>query len=123
MAVAPGGKGYWLVDAAGNVYAYGDAATLPALDHHHPIKGIVADPRGGYWLYTGYGNVHNSAGASWYGSPNESHVGTRSIVGMAVAPGGKGYWLVDAAGNVYAYGDAATLPAIAHTHPIKGIVP
>jgi len=105
------------------VYAYGDAAKLPALTPAHPVKGIVADPRGGYWLYTAYGNVHNSAGASWYGSPNASHTGTTSIVGMAAAPGGKGYWLVDSAGDVYAYGDAATLPALTPAHPIKGIVP
>ena len=123
MASTANGRGYWLVASSGRVYAYGDAAALPALAHAHPIKGIVADPSGGYWLYTAYGNVYYSSGAGWYGSPYASRVGTSSIVGMASTANGKGYWLVDSAGNVYPYGDAASLAALAHAHPIKGIAP
>jgi Domain of unknown function (DUF1906) len=122
MASTVDGHGYWLVDSAAKVFPYGDAASLRALGHSHPIKGIVADPNGGYWLYTAYGNVYNSAGVPFFGSPFASHDQLSSIVGMGATADGRGYWLVSSAGNVYAYGDAAPLPALAPSHPINGIV-
>ena len=122
MASTVDGRGYWLVDSAAKVFRYGDAASVPALAHSHPIKGIVADPNGGYWLYTAHGNVYNSAGAGFYGSPFASRDHLSSIVGMGATANGRGYWLITSAGKVYAYGDAASLLALAHSHPIKGIV-
>ncbi len=122
MASTVDGRGYWLVDSAAKVFRYGDAASVPALAHSHPIKGIVADPNGGYWLYTAHGNVYNSAGAGFYGSPFASRDHLSSIVGMGATANGRGYWLITSAGKVYAYGDAASLLALAHSQPIKGIV-
>ena len=78
---------------------------------------------GSYWLYTAYGNVYNSSGAGWYGSPFANRAGASAIVAMGSTANGRGYWLVDSAGKVYAYGDAGSLPALAHRHPIKGIAP
>jgi Rv2525c-like, glycoside hydrolase-like domain len=121
MAATSNGKGYWLVDAAGTVFAYGDAARLPALRHANPIKGIVAAPGGGYWLYTAYGNVYRTDGASWYGSPSGGRFRGNSITGMAATADAKGYWLVAAGGAVFAYGDAAKIPVPPHPHPIAGM--
>lgn len=104
------------------MYAYGDAASLPAISPAHPIVGIVAAPGGGYWLYTAYGNVYNSHGTAWYGSPFVSRVGSSSIAGMAGTQDGKGYWLVNSAGDVYAYADAVSLPSLAHAQTIRGVV-
>jgi len=78
---------------------------------------------GSYWLYTTHGNVYNSAGAAFYGSPFASRVSTSAIVGMASTADGRGYWLGAATGNVYAYGGAASPPALAHAQPLLGIVP
>jgi hypothetical protein len=122
MAPTPDGQGYWLTSAAGTVFAFGDAASLPAPQHRHPIRGIVAAPGGGYWVYTAYGNVYATSGTALYGSPAGGGFRGSTIVGMAATADGGGYWLVSATGRVFAYGDAASLPAVRHRHPIRGIV-
>jgi hypothetical protein len=83
---------------------------------------VKRTPTNGYWLYSGYGNVYASVGASWYGSAANSQVGFDSIVGMAATSNGKGYWLADAAGNVYPYGNAPTRTNPIPYHPVIGIV-
>jgi hypothetical protein len=121
MTATSDGRGYWLVGSGGRVFAYGDAATYPALRHAHAIKGIVAAPGGGYWLYTSYGNVYGTSGTAWYGSPAGYGFRGATITGMAPTRDGKGYWLVDAAGKVFAFGDATGYPALRHAHPVTGI--
>jgi hypothetical protein len=122
MASTADGKGYWLVDRAGAVFAFGDATRASTTHPVHGVKGIVAAAGGGYWLYTAQGNVYNSAGTPWYGSPAGGGFRGSSITGMAATADGRGYWLVDAAGKVFAFGDAAKLPAVRHSYPISGIV-
>jgi hypothetical protein len=82
----------------------------------------VLSPTPFYWLYTAYGNVNQSFGTAFYGSPYSSRFRANTITGMAATPDGKGYWLTTTTGHVYAYGDAARLPDPRHTHPITGIV-
>jgi hypothetical protein len=115
-------RGYWLVTATGKVFQFGDAAALPPVPHGHRIKGIVAAAGGGYWLYTAQGNVYPSAGTRWYGSPAGSGRRGPSITGVAATADGAGYWAVNSRGTVFAFGDAANLPPIPHTHRIIGIV-
>jgi hypothetical protein len=122
MAATADGKGYWLVGIAGRVFAYGDAASSSAPRRARTIRGIVAAPGGGYWLYTTHGNVYSSQGTAWYGSPASGGYRGSSIVGMAVTADGKGYWLVSATGRVFAFGDAAGYPAPRHAHPLSGII-
>jgi hypothetical protein len=120
LARTPDLDGYWLTDASGHVYPYGDAAAHPAIRPAHPIIGIAAVP-GGYLLYSAYGNVYNSSGASWYGSPAAAGMHLSDITGLAPTADGRGYWLTDAAGHVYPYGDAATEGSVRPAHPITGI--
>jgi hypothetical protein len=122
MASTPDKNGYWLVNTAGKVYAYGDAPKLPHMTPQYPIEGIVAAKTGGYWLYTAHGNVYSSAGTAWYSSPAADHVRGFSITGMAATTDGGGYWLVTASGRVYAFGDAQHLPPVPHANAIEGIV-
>jgi hypothetical protein len=126
MAPTPDGKGYWMVDSSGRVYHYGDAQALTQyVSPNHPwISGIVASPRGGYWLYTASGTVYTSAHATWYGSPWASHIRDYHFTGMAPTADGKGYWMVDSSGHVYHYGDAPGLATgiSSHSPPINGIV-
>jgi hypothetical protein len=116
------GKGYWVVNARGKVFHFGDAAALPPVAHSHRIRGIVAAPGGGYWLYTRHGNVYSSAGTEWFGSPVVSGHHRSPIRDMTATLDGQGYWLVNSASRVFAYGDAAVLPPVAHAHPIIGLV-
>ena len=120
-AATPDGKGYWVVTWGGRVFQFGDAAALPAVSHAHPVRGIVAASRRGYWLYTAYGNVYASRGTRRYGSPATSGYVGASIKGMAATPDGRGYWLVDSQGSVFNFGDASASPPVTPVNPIIGI--
>jgi hypothetical protein len=121
MAATADGRGYWLVSTSGRVFAYGDAAWLGGPRHAQRVRGIVAAPGGGYWVYAANGTVSPSPGTAWYGAPAASGFHGRSIVGMAATADGSGYWLVSAAGRVFAFGDAADPPAPGHGRRIAGI--
>lgn len=121
MAATRDGKGYWLVTKKGRVFSFGDASRFPAIKPAHLVKGIVAAPGGGFWLYTTHGNVYGSLGTPWYRSPAANGFSGSSIEGMAATPDGNGYWLVTSNDAVLAYGDAATLSSPHGGHPIAGI--
>jgi hypothetical protein len=76
----------------------------------------------GYWLYSARGSVFASAGTTWFGSLPWRRVRTTSVVGMASAADGRGYWLASSSGRVYSFGDAAKLRVSAHGHRVAGIV-
>lgn len=121
MASTPDGRGYWLLASTGAVYDFGDASPRRVRRHRRPVKGIVASPEGGYWLYTAQGDVY-ADGTRSYGSPVAQHIHTAAIVGMAATPDGRGYWLVSSTGVVYHYGDAGAFPLQRRRQPIEGIV-
>ena len=111
MAPTPDGKGYWLAQAGGGVYSYGDAqfhGSLPGLGitPAQPITGI-AGYFGGYWLVGADGGVYSFGNAKFFGSlPGLGIVPNAPIVGIVATPTGQGYWLVGADGGVFAFGDA-----------------
>ncbi|HEX8002359.1 MAG TPA: hypothetical protein VF519_06655 [Mycobacteriales bacterium] len=101
------GQGYYEVNAAGNVYAYGSAtfhgSPAPAPS---PVVGIAAKPGGGgYWITTARGHVYGYGTAGYFGGA-DSLVLNKPIVGIAATPSGNGYWLVGADGGIFNYGDA-----------------
>lgn len=67
------GKGYWIVDSTGAVFAYGDATYHGGANNEHlnaPIIGIAATPtNGGYWLLAQDGGVFAYGDAAFYGAP------------------------------------------------------
>lgn len=113
MAPSPDGKGYWLSQAQGGVFSYGDArfyGSLPGegLAPTAPITAMAAAPGGGYWLAGADGGVFAFGNARYYGSlPAEHITPAGSVVGITATPDGGGYWLVGADGGVFAFGDAA----------------
>ena len=116
MASTPDGRGYWLAQAGGGVYAYGDAGfsgSLPGLgiDPKAPIVGMVATHDGrGYWLVGADGGVYAFGDARYFGSlPGAGVAPAGPIVGIAATPGGGGYWLLGSDGGVFAFGDAPFL--------------
>ncbi len=113
MTSSPNGRGYWLAQAGGGVFAFGDAGfygSLPGLGvtPAAPVVGIASTPDGkGYWLVGADGGVFAFGDASFYGSLPGDHISPYGvIVGIASTPDGKGYWLVGADGGVFAFGDA-----------------
>ena len=99
----PDAGGYWLATAHGRVYGFGDAKVYGsmatcALGQGH--RGHHQGPRwaGGYWLFGVDGGVFAFGDAGYFGSAGASHLGA-AVVGMAVAPAGRGYLLATSKGG------------------------
>ncbi|HUD08243.1 MAG TPA: hypothetical protein VMQ52_04145 [Candidatus Saccharimonadales bacterium] len=107
IAAMPDGKGYWLANANGTVFHFGDAVAYGSADLGLTSKvvGIAATPDGkGYWLVTDTGKVYPFGDAGFFGSISGPAIQT--IVGISTTPNGKGYLLVSYTGAVYRFGDA-----------------
>ncbi len=96
-------------------------ATATSVPSSSAPSAVVLSTTPLYWLYTAYGNVNQSLGTAWYGSPTANHYRGASIVGMAGTLDGKGYWLATSTGGVYAYGDAKRVRP-PRARRVKGIV-
>ncbi len=72
MAANPPGSGYWIVDARGDVDAFGAAANYGSMTGtplNAPITHIVSTPDGrGYWLVAADGGTFSFGDAEFYGS-------------------------------------------------------
>jgi L,D-peptidoglycan transpeptidase YkuD (ErfK/YbiS/YcfS/YnhG family) len=105
-----GCDGFWVVNGAGQVSAFGAAGWLGDLRHQHldaPIVGMAATPDGGgYWLVAADGGIFSFGDAAFHGSVG-GHPLVRPVVGMAATADGGGYWLVAADGGIFSFGDAA----------------
>ena len=81
--------GYWVVDSAGRVHAYGGAANFGSAPArlNQPIVGVVATSDGlGYWLVAKDGGVFAFGDASYAG--NAMGTGSNgSVVGITAVPG------------------------------------
>jgi hypothetical protein len=120
---------FWLADAQGAVWNFGDAGALGSaagLPLNHPIVTISAtkDDRG-YWLVASDGGVFAYGDASFYGSTGSIAL-NKPIVGMAPTSDGKGYWLVASDGGIFSFGDAGFDGSTGSIHlvqPIAGMAP
>jgi hypothetical protein len=112
-------KGYWLADADGGVYTFGDAPFYGSLGggpRNSPIVEIVtageplAGVTDGYWLIDAAGDVYTFGAAPFFGSLGGVRLDA-PIVGMVAQWNGDGstepigYWLVAADGGVFTFGD------------------
>ena len=117
--------GYWLVDAAGGVHAYGNAlfrGDLANVRLASPIVGMTRKPdRAGYWLLGRDGGVFTFGGASFYGSTGAIHL-NRPVVSMAATVAGHGYWFVASDGGIFSFGDANFYGSTGAIHLNKPIV-
>ena len=121
--------GYYLVNANGKVWGFGDAnavATLswPVADNNNAdlatVTGFAADPvKNGYWeigtplCYSSFGcygftdsPLASFGGAKDYGDPANPPAGV-TFTGIASSADGKGYWVLLSNGTVENFGDAA----------------
>ena len=123
IASDPAAPGYWLLDADGNVQAFGAARSFGSRSLHDAVA-IAGSPGGeGYWVVTSLGHVFAFGGAPWVGSAADRHLAS-PVVGIASAPSGRGYWLVTRQGQVLGYGDVAATssePAVAPGASVVGV--
>jgi hypothetical protein len=106
---APNGcPGYWIVNAGGSVFTFGNAPYLGGLNGSvaTPVIDIIATPDGaGYWLVTANGTVRAFGDAASFGDMS-GHQLNGQIIAMATTPDGLGYWLVGSDGGIFSFGDA-----------------
>ena len=103
-ASASKGPGLWVVASDGTIAALGGAPPL-ALTHRprSPIVAAAALPdRNGLWVVTAAGVVSTAGRAHAY--RGDRVVG--NVAGIAATPDGRGYWLANRDGDVFAFGDA-----------------
>jgi hypothetical protein len=124
LAPTKDGNGYWLAQASGGVFSYGDATFYGSLPGEGivpgaSIVGITSTPDGrGYWLVGGDGGVFSFGDAKFYGSLPQQHtvpsapylaLTADTIVGITADPAGGGYWLIGEDGGVFSFGAAPYL--------------
>jgi hypothetical protein len=99
------GTGYYEVDAAGDVAAFGAATCYGAMTGTHlnkPIVGMAVDrSTGGYWLVASDGGIF-SFNAPYLGSMGGTTL-NKPVVGMTATLNGTGYWLVASDGGVFSF--------------------
>jgi hypothetical protein len=109
MAVTPGGNGYWLLDAGGNVHPFGNAveygSAAPYLGNEQAVGIAVANGGKGYWIASNNGSVFGFGDAPYFGSAFP-YIGNEQVVAIVAAPGGNGYWILSNNGSVFGFGDA-----------------
>ena len=101
-------SGYWMLDRAGTVYAFGDAT-----DHGDATVATAVDieptPTGlGYWIVDSRGIVVGLGDARSLGAA-PTLAGGETVTSMSATPTGAGYWLFTTSGRAFAYGDAPKL--------------
>ena len=107
------GKGYFMVSANGGVFSFGDAryegSCASAGGCKAPVRAIVPDGPGGYWLLLSncqtlaMGSIPNIASLDCQHYAKSHGV---SAVAAARTPNGHGYWALLSNGVVFAEGDA-----------------
>ena len=120
------GTGYYEVDAAGDVAAFGAATCYGALTGSHlnkPIVGMAVD-RQHRWLLAG---GRRTAASSRSMPPFSVQLGgmhlNKPVVGVTATLNGTGYWLVASDGGVFSFNAAfqGSTGGVALTKPVVGI--
>ncbi len=130
------GAGYWVVTSSGTVTSYGDAPGSDTANNTNIVSMVVDTTGTGYWTVSALGAVNAYGSAVYYGSIGQvnpsapsggSNVDTPKgfIVGIATTHDGKGYWLTDTYGEVFAFGDAVSYGSastLSLNKPVDGIM-
>ena len=127
-AVTATGRGTWVADAQGRVYATGDAPTfgdLGALALNQPVRGFTPTVTGrGYWMVASDGGIFAFGDAGFFGSTGSIRL-NQPITGMAPTPSGRGYWMVASDGGIFAFGDAGFFGSLGGRplgSPVSGMI-
>ena len=115
-------SGYWMVSAAGTVYAFGDAPAAGSAPAGGPeVVDIEGTPSGrGYWVVDGSGTVHARGDAVPYGGAGGLPAG-EAVTSLSATPSGSGYWIFTNRGRVLPRGDAGSFGDLAG-RPLNGPV-
>ncbi|HWS47196.1 MAG TPA: VCBS repeat-containing protein, partial [Acidimicrobiia bacterium] len=94
IAATHSGAGYYLLDAAGDIFPFGDARSLGSMAGYRlnaPIIALAPTPTGrGYWLLGRDGGVFSFGDAHFYGSMGSIRLNA-PIISMTATATGRGY--------------------------------
>jgi hypothetical protein len=123
LCATPSDSGYWVLDHAGGVFSFGDAAffgSIPGLGLAHPVDTVAMQSTttgNGYWLIDRAGGVYAFGDAGYFGSAPERdevlEAGAVDIVGD-----GEGYALLDGVGGIHRFGPGASASAAVRPHDL-----
>ncbi len=135
IVLHPSGDGYWILEASGEVHAFGDAEDFGRLSGTDFTEGeraatLAVTPSGdGYWLITNLGRVFGFGDAVHRGDLAAFDL-VGDVISAAATPSGDGYYLVGSDGGIFSFGDAAfagsipqVLPGVVLAAPIVGLTP
>jgi hypothetical protein len=131
LELTPSHSGYWIANAAGQVFAFGDArwfgnANLSTFSPAELVTSLSATPTGkGYWLFTSKGRAIPFGDAQFHGDLHTTNLNGR-IIGSIATPTGNGYYMVGTDGGVFAFGDAKFRGSTGNmrlNRPVVGLVP
>ena len=116
-----GKSGYWLLDANGAVYPFGDAAPYgdpaarleAASAPGTAVRAVDLEPTPsmkGYWVLDSRGRIHPFGDAPHLGdvAPGRLSAGEEPAT-LSATPSGAGYWVFTSRGRAIAFGDAPVL--------------
>ncbi|HEV7864679.1 MAG TPA: phytase [Acidimicrobiia bacterium] len=111
---AGSGSGYWMVDAGGRVYPFGDAKDLGAPGGRLAPGAAAVDleptpSSGGYWVLADNGRVYPFGDAVVLPDPAGALRPGETAAALSATPSGRGYWVFTTRGRVLAFGDAPFL--------------
>jgi myo-inositol-hexaphosphate 3-phosphohydrolase len=114
-------SGYWMVDAGGKVYAFGDARELGAPAGSLPAGASAVDleptpTSEGYWVLADSGQVYPYGDAAALGDAGGALHPGESAAALSATPSGKGYWIFTDRGRVLPFGDAPFLGDMSKVH-------
>ena len=101
--------GYWMGDAGGEIYGFGDADDPGAVTGQ--VVAVASTPTGaGLWVLTADGVVHALNGATHHGDVDPGTLDPgEQVASLSVLPDGSGYWVFTDRGRAIHRGAAADL--------------
>ena len=123
-------SGYWMVEASGNVYPFGDARSFGNAILPSGVQAVDLEPTPsgkGYWIVDSRGAVYAFGDAARLGSLDRSPlVPSETATSVSATPSGQGYWIFTSRGRVVPFGDAAPfgdLSAVRLNGPVLDSIP
>jgi hypothetical protein len=99
--------GYWMVDTAGTVYAFGGVDRLGDAPTQSAVHIEPTPSQKGYWIVDASGRVFAIGDAHSFGSASSSLLPSgESVTSLSATVSGLGYWLFTDHGRVLSFGDA-----------------
>ena len=127
----PTGGGYWVVDDAGGVAAFGDAVYRGSPDSltirgDEKVTSLSSTQTGkGYWMFTNKGRVLTFGDATHVGDMAGKPLNA-PVLDSIVTPSGKGYYMVAGDGGIFSFGDAKFYGSMGGkplNKPVQSLVP